>query len=272
MFSLELQEGSAQPVDGEGQNESGAPVKTAEEKPNEPQQADSNVPKPSDSVDGAPTEPEPMETEESHKEADDGVVDVSGILKDIDEFNRSAEPTPSESEATAGEEAMDVDEAPTETSKPAVGEEGKEEEGPDTSQAIAALKSLESYDDVDSRNSNEPEQFSEDIVDEDKAPGGTANDKQAKTTDKQETSDTVERKEEVITAFSFVDKSHRCVEYVAFCCVLLCFTDIFLPAFQTESKTETVDQKQSESAENKDGVVDKTNDVKPEVLNHLFRM
>ena len=130
--------------------------------------------------------PEPMETEESQKEPDDGVVDVSGILKDIDDFNRSSEalggnkdaapeeetkdasPSGGEEAEKSAEEPMETDEPPPETAKAAthVGDD----EGPDTSQAIAALKSLESYDDVDSRESNEPVHFSEDIVDEEKAP------------------------------------------------------------------------------------------------------
>ncbi len=149
-----------------------------------------------DAVDG---NPEPMETEEAPKEPDDGVVDVSGILKDIDDFNRSAEPTPESK--TEGDQNMDVDETPTEASKPQssgqTGEEGKEEEGPDTSQVIAALKNLESYDEVDSQESNEPEQFSEDIVDEEKAPdaegSGEAKDKKEATeVEKEETNEAKE--------------------------------------------------------------------------------
>ena len=168
------------------------------------------------SADEVDAQVEPMETEESHKEADDGVVDVSGILKDIDDFNRSADPTPPK-EPLDGEEPgqsadvdMDAKEAslpPTdeavekgqeeamdtaETTKPVTSHTG-EDEVPDTSQAIAALKSLESYDDVDSRESNEPEQFSEDIVDEEKAPGGgddadkDKDPKEATSEDKEET-------------------------------------------------------------------------------------
>ena len=164
-----------------------------------------------DEVDAQPEpqdqrEPEPMETEDSSKEPDDGVVDVSGILKDIDEFNRSAGPT-STSEPLEGssrdtesgmeakeperaeEEAMDTDEPATaETTKP-VGHSG-DDEGPDTSQAIAALKSLESYDDVDSRESNEPVHFSEDIVDEEKGPdGGDSSSKEKETTEEGESKD-----------------------------------------------------------------------------------
>ncbi len=163
---------------------------------------------PKDVVDGPPAEKaqeEPMETEQNTKE-DDGVVDVSGILKDIDDFNRSAEPTPppepidtgepaetddaaakSKSDAPAdapadapgdapadapSEEAMDTSETAAEPKPAAPSESTAEPKGgdevPDTSDAIAALKSLESYDDVDSRNSNEPEQFSEDILDDEK--------------------------------------------------------------------------------------------------------
>ena len=144
--------------------------------------------------------PEPMETEEeTQKEVDDGVVDVSGILKDIDDFNRSSEAlggsknaeaeeetkkasaTGGEEVEKSGEEPMETDESPPETTKAAI--HTGDDEGPDTSQAIAALKSLESYDDVDSRESNEPVHFSEDIVDEEKAPEGDDTNKENELTE-----------------------------------------------------------------------------------------
>ena len=144
--------------------------------------------------------PESMETEEeTPKEVDDGVVDVSGILKDIDDFNRSSEALGDNKDAEAqeetkeasatggedveksGEEPMETDESPPETTKAAT--HTGDDEGPDTSQAIAALKSLESYDDVDSRESNEPVHFSEDIVDEEKAPEGDDTNKEKEQTE-----------------------------------------------------------------------------------------
>ena len=144
--------------------------------------------------------PEPMETEEeTQKEVDDGVVDVSDILKDIDDFNRSSETLGGNKDAEAdeeteetsatggkdveksGEEPMETDESPPETTKAAT--HTGDDEGPDTSQAIAALKSLESYDDVDSRESNEPVHFSEDIVDEEKVPEGDDTNKEKEQTE-----------------------------------------------------------------------------------------